>query len=202
MRHISKEKTWDYFILTARFLLAVTFLSYGYSKLSNGQFGISETELQTPVKDLSLFKLSWYLFDHQPFKFFIGISQIICGILLMINQTVLLGAFLFLPIVSTILIIDLTYVPSSMATAFAWRLGFYIVLDILILMHYPSRIKTTWAALTHNVSTRYKIPIWGYLILPLSVIALEIMGVIPKLIFGLITNPTEVIDGIKSYLNF
>lgn len=90
---LPKDKRWDYFILTARFLLAWTFLSYGYGKLTAGQFGISEAELATPLQDLSLFRVSWYLFDHEPFKTFIGISQVLCALLLLVNRTVLIGAF-------------------------------------------------------------------------------------------------------------
>jgi uncharacterized membrane protein YphA (DoxX/SURF4 family) len=101
---ISKAKLWDYFILTARFLLAWTFLGYGYGKLTAGQFGISEAELATPLQDLSLFRVSWYLFDHEPFKSFIGVSQVLCGLLLLVNRTVLIGVFFFLPIAATILI--------------------------------------------------------------------------------------------------
>ena len=72
---ISKDKIWDYFILIARFLLAWTFISYGYGKLTVGQFGISEAEMATQLKDLSLFKVSWYLFEHEPFNSFWSFSN-------------------------------------------------------------------------------------------------------------------------------
>jgi len=104
MEKLPKERILDYFILAARFLLAWTFLGYGFSKLTEGQFGINEAEMATQLKDISLFKLSWYLFDYEPFKSFTAISQIICGVLLLVNRTTLIGAFLFLPIVTTILI--------------------------------------------------------------------------------------------------
>ncbi|GAB3538856.1 hypothetical protein GCM10027443_34590 [Pontibacter brevis] len=141
LKKIPKENYWDYFILAARFLIGWTFLRYGYSKMVDGQFGISDVELATPLKDLSLFRVSWYMFDHQPFKAFIGVSQVICGGLLIINRTALLGAFLFLPIVTTVLLIDLTFMPTAMANAFAWRLSFYILLDFLILWHYRSKME-------------------------------------------------------------
>lgn len=179
-KKLSKEKAWDYFILTARFLLAWTFLRYGWSKLTEGQFGVSATEMATPLKDLSLFRVSWYLFDHEPFKTFIGISQLLCGVLLLINRTALLGAFFFLPIVSTVLIIDLTFMPTFLAQNFAWRLSFYILLDVLIIWHYKDRMKVVWNALCHNLSTKFNFSIWAYLLLPVFAIALEIVGVIPK----------------------
>lgn len=196
---ISKEKLWDYFILTSRFLLAITFFTYGYSKLRNGgQFGISEEEMLIPVKDISLFKLSWYLFDHEPFKTFIGISQIICGLLLVINRTAIIGAFLFLPIISTILIIDLTFMPPFLAKGFAWRLSFYIILDLLILWHYKDRMLSIWNAIWLKMNTKYRFKIWAYLLLPVFAVVLECIGLIPKILIELIRNPNEVLQSISN----
>ena len=196
MDKVSKDKIWDYFILTARFLLAWTFLRYGSGKLTEGQFGISEAEMATQLKDLTLFKLSWYLFDHEPFKSFIGVFQILCGLLLLLNRATLIGAFLFLPIVTTILIIDLTVMPPVLAQGFAWRLSFYILLDLLILWHYKDRMKVIWRSVWHNVNTKFKFPIWAYLLLPVFAVGLEIIGVVPKVLTQLIFQPTETIDSI------
>ena len=182
LRTIPKEKYWDYFILVARFLLGWTFLRYGYGKLTDGQFGISELELLTPVKDVSLFRLSWYLFDHEPFKSFVGISQVICGSLLIVNRTAIIGAFIFIPIVSTILIMDLTFMSTGMAAGFAWRLSFYIILDLLILWHYREKMRVIWDSVWCNVATKFKFPIWAYLILPFLAVGLEIAGTLPKIV--------------------
>lgn len=192
-----KDKYWDYFILVARFLIGCTFLSYGYGKLMDGQFGLVEADLSAPVKEVGLFKLSWYLFDHQPFKASIGISQVICGALLIINRTAILGAFIFLPIVATILIIDLSFMPDNMANAFAWRLSFYILLDFLILGHYKEKMRLIWSAVWQNVTTKYSIPIWGYAILPIMAVALEVMGVLPRLVGKLILHPQESWQGFE-----
>ena len=116
LRRVPKEKYRDYFVLAARFLIGWTFLRYGYGKMVDGQFGVSDAELATPLKDLSLFRVSWYLFDHQPFKAFVGVSQIICGGLLLLNRTALLGAFLFLPIVTTVLLIDIMTRPKKVGS--------------------------------------------------------------------------------------
>jgi uncharacterized membrane protein YphA (DoxX/SURF4 family) len=194
---ISREKIWDYFILTARFLIAWTFLRYGYDKLiDGGQFGVSELDMATELKDLSLFKLSWYLFDHEPFKSFIGISQILCGIFLLLNRTTLIGALLFLPIVTTILIIDLTFMPPLLAQGFVWRLSFYIILDLLILWHYKDRMIVIWKSIWHNVNTKFKFPLWAYLLLPLFAIALEIIGALPRVFTQLLFQPAETIESI------
>lgn len=189
-----KAKFWAYFILTARFLLAFIFFSYGYSKLSVGQFGISEAEMATQLKDLSLFKVSWYLFDHEPFKSFIGISQIICGLLLLFSRTVLIGAFLFLPIVTTILIIDISFMPPSLANGFAWRLSFYILLDLLIIWSYKDKMKIIWNTIWEKATSQPKFPLWTYLLLPICVIGLEIVGAMPRFFTNLILHPIETSD--------
>jgi uncharacterized membrane protein YphA (DoxX/SURF4 family) len=201
LKKIPREKYWDYFILAARFLIGWTFLRYGYSKMLDGQFGISDAELATPLKDLDLFRVSWYMFDQQPFKAFIGISQLTCGALLIINKTALLGAFLFLPIVTTVLLIDLTFMPPAMANAFTWRLSFYILLDFLILWHYRSKMEVIWNEVWQNVNTKFKYPVWLYLLLPIVAIAIEIAGVLPKALFYIILNPENAWSGVQGILN-
>jgi len=183
---ITNTRQWDYFILVSRFLLAWTFLRYGYSKLTGGQFGLKPEELITPLQDLNLFRISWYLFDHQPFKAFIGVSQIICGVLLLINRTVIIGAFIFLPIVITILIIDISFMPPYLLEGFIWRLPIYIFLDLLILYHYKEKMLILWKTIINGVSIKFKFPIWAYLILPIMAIVLELIIFIPKVIFKFI----------------
>jgi uncharacterized membrane protein YphA (DoxX/SURF4 family) len=98
LKNISKAELWDYFILIARIWLACMLLSYGYSKLTDGQFGVSKAIMDLPLKEVSLFDLSWYLADHEPFKSFIGISQMITAALLIYNRTLILGAFISIPV--------------------------------------------------------------------------------------------------------
>jgi uncharacterized membrane protein YphA (DoxX/SURF4 family) len=188
-----KQKLWDYFILCARVLIAWTFLRYGWGKLTDGQFGISVKEMATPVKDLGLFKLSWYLFDQEPFKSFVGVSQIIAGLLLLYNRTLILGALLSIPILVNILIINITYIKM---TGFYWRLSYYLFLDFLIIWHYKDRMIIAFKNVFIGLTTKFKYPIWAYLILPIMAIGLEILGVVPRLISGLIFNTTETLKGL------
>jgi uncharacterized membrane protein YphA (DoxX/SURF4 family) len=190
-----KQKLWDYFILCARFLIAWTLLHYGWSKLTDGQFGITAEEMEKPIKDLGLFRLSWYLFDHEPFKSFVGISQIIAGLLLLYNRTLIFGVLLSIPILANILVIDITYM--MMAEGFYWRLSYYLVLDFLILWHYKDRMIVAFKSVFIGLTTKFKYPIWAYLILPIMAIGIEILGVIPKLLTGLILNPSETLKGLS-----
>ncbi|MGB3778791.1 MAG: DoxX family membrane protein [Tunicatimonas sp.] len=200
LRNIPREKYWDYFILVARFLIGWTFLRYGFNKLTEGQFGISDSDLLRPVGDVSLFKLSWYLFGHEPFKTIIGVSQIICGALLIVNRTAIIGAFVFLPIVATIFIIDLTVMSPDMIKGFAWRLSFYIVLDLLVLWHYKEKMKVIWQSVWNNVNTKFRFPIWAYLALPILAIFLDLVIHLPKILINLVLNPAETLAGFKKAL--
>ncbi|MBF8456891.1 DoxX family membrane protein [Kaistella sp. G5-32] len=194
---ITNSKFFDYLILAIRFLLAATFISYGYGKLTEGQFGLTPLELQKPIGELNLMQIGWYLFDQQPFKYFIGISQIICGILLLINRTVLIGAILFLPIAVNILIIDLTIMPSAFATAFALRFTSYIFLDGLLFFHYRKQCLEGLQKLLQNVKPKYKHRFWTLLFIPLLALILEILPFIPKVLWGLMQDPKGMLTWIK-----
>ncbi|MDR6921968.1 MULTISPECIES: DoxX family membrane protein [Chryseobacterium] len=194
-----KQKLWDYFILCARVLLAWILLGYGWSKLTEGQFGISAEEMAIPVKDLGLFKLSWYLFAQEPFKTFVGISQIIAGLLFLYNRTAILGALIAIPILLNILVIDITYVKM---TGFYWRLSYYLLLDFLILWHYKDRMITAFKAIFMGLTTQFKYPFWAYLILPIMAVGLEILGILPRMITGLIVNPSETLESFGKILEF
>ncbi len=194
---MDKQKLWAYTIFTARFLLAWIFFGYGWSKLTDGQFGISDVELATPLKDLSLFKVAWYLFDHQPFKWFIGVMQIIGAFLLVFNRTVILGALWLIPVILTILIIDLTFMPGAMKVAFGFRLSSYLIADLLILFYYKKQMKNMFL---ESTSTEFnsRFPIWMYILLPVSMLVLSIILWFPKLIFDLIDHPEATIDAIRN----
>ena len=194
---VLKQKHFDYFILCARVLLAWTFLSYGYGKLTHNQFGLNQIELAKPIKEIGLFKLSWYLFDQEPFCTFIGISQIIAALLLLYNRTVILGSLMAMPILINILIIDITYIKM---TGFYWRLSYYIFLNFAILWHYRFKIKLAFIKITKNTTTNYTF--WKILILPIMAIFLELVGVLPRVIIEFILHPEQTFQFFKSIPNW
>ncbi len=184
----TKAQLWDYFILTARVLLAFTFLNYGHAKLVGGQFGLTPAQAALPVTQLGLFKLSWYLFDQEPFRSFVGVSQIIAGLLLLWNRTALLGALLLLPIAANVLVVDITYIKMA---GFYWRLSYYIGLIFLVLWHYQDRMRIALRALTQGVTTRFTYPWWAYLLLPLAAIGAELLGTVPSVLVQFLTRPLQ-----------
>jgi len=178
MTAITKRQMWDYFILIARALLAWTLLKYGWSKLTEGQFGVTEETMKLPLKNIDLFRLSWYLADHEPFKSFVGISQLFTGMLILYNRTVIIGALISIPIWINILIWDMTFM--GLYTPFTVRLPFYLLLTCLILWHYRDKILPALKTCIKGTAPKFKYPIWTYLILPLLAIGLEIVGAIPN----------------------
>jgi uncharacterized membrane protein YphA (DoxX/SURF4 family) len=193
----TKAQLWDYTILAARVLLAGTFLSYGWAKLSNGQFGITAAEAAKPVSQLGLFKLSWYLFAQEPFKSFVGVSQVLAGLLLLWNRTALLGALLLLPIAANVLVVDITYL--KMPSLYG-RLSYYISLIFLILWHYRSRMRVVWDALTRGLTTRFQYAWWAYLALPVAALTLELVGALPQILYSVSTRPGETWRGTTAML--
>ncbi|GAB3635734.1 hypothetical protein GCM10027422_13240 [Hymenobacter arcticus] len=194
----TRERLPDYVVLAARLLLAFTFISYGYAKLNGGQFGLSTTELARPAGQLGLFKLAWYLFGQEPFKSFVGYSQILAGGLLLWHRTALLGALLLLPIAANVLVVDVTYLPHL--PAFQWRLAYYLGLIGLIGWHYRSRMVLVWRALTHGLRPRFRYPWWAYVLLPLAAVALDLVWVLPRLAYAALTQPTQTWRGLTALL--
>lgn len=165
---------WLYFLLAARLLLAGMLLIYGVAKLAGLQFGVSDATMQMALKDVDLFRLSWYLADHEPFRSFIGVSQIVTAILLLYPRTVLIGAFVSIPIWLNILIWDLTFMGDG-ADAFTVRLSVYLVLTGLIIAQERTNVVP---ALRRMLLTRSHgdYPVWAYLLLPVIAVLIELMG--------------------------
>ncbi|WP_293913367.1 MULTISPECIES: DoxX family protein [unclassified Sphingobacterium] len=195
---INQEKTLDLIILSIRYLLAFIFLSYGIGKLSGGQFGnLSAKELATPIKDLSLFKTGWYLFDHQPFKYFIAISQITASLLLLYKRTVIIGALMLIPIIVNILIIDLTIMPHSFKIAFTFRLSFYLLFIALLLYYYREDLMPMLKKLMNIHTLKYKHSKLSYLLIPVFMVLLECLNGVFKIIYLIGSNPQRSWEMLK-----
>lgn len=197
---IRKEQLLDLTILSIRLLLAIIFISYGTAKLFGGQFGnLTEKELATPVRDLSLFKVAWYLFDHQPFKIFIGISQIVASLMLLYNRTMVIGALMLIPIIANILIIDLTIMPYGFKIAFSFRLTAYLCYIGLLLLYYKKHLIPVCSTIVNIKPIRYtNHRIASYLLLIILIPILELTPALLKIIYFAVTHPQTFWNAIKS----
>ncbi len=179
--NISKAQLYDYLIIAARVWLSYMLINYGYGKLTDNQFGVTEQELNMPLKDLSLFRVSWYLADHEPFKSFIGISQIIAGGLLLFRRTCIIGAFMSIPIWINILVWDMSFM--GLASVFTIRLSFYLLLTGLILYHYRHRVFPVLRLSLQQDKPRFNYPVWIYLLLPIVGFGIECLPLLVSKVF-------------------
>jgi uncharacterized membrane protein YphA (DoxX/SURF4 family) len=183
MKAVSKEQLYDFFILACRCWLGYMLIHYGWGKLTGNQFGVSDAEMNTALKDLNLFRLSWFLADHEPFKSFVGVTQIVTGVLLIFRKTCIIGAFMSIPIWLNILVWDLTFL-QAFGNAFTIRLSYYLLLTGLILYHYRVRV---FPLLRCSIQTRsgFSYPFWAYLLLPVAGFIIEFIPGIPRIIMVL-----------------
>lgn len=188
----------DIVIISIRLLLSVIFFSYGISKLTGNQFGnLTLTELNTPIKDLSLFKIAWYLFDHQPFKFFTGICEVFAATLLLFRRTTLLGTLVLFPIIINILIIDIMIMPQTLKVSFIFRLTFYLLFcSVLLFFHKEQLIKIKDIIFVKQEYIKFKY--WKFLFIPLIMILLEMIGNVFKFLYYLIISPESTLQNLKN----
>jgi len=191
--HISTEKApknkiINFGFLSVRVWLAVILLSYGISKLLNNQFGISTEEMKLPIQDLSLFKVSWYLAAHEPFKSFIGLSQVTAAILLLYRKTSLIGAFVAMPIWLNILVWDISFMVEEMKTMFSIRLTAYLIMTLLLIWKEREQVLTAFKLLVKASSTNKPFPIWVYLLAILPFLILECLPYIFSYIKHLVSQ--------------
>lgn len=184
MKTIPKAQLFDYFILVARIWLAYILIDYGWGKLHDDQFGVTPAELRMPLQDLGLFRLSWYLADHQPFKAFIGSAQIIAALLLLWNRTLVLGAFMTIPIWLNILVWDISFL-GTIGNAFIFRISWYLLLTAGIIWHYRARVVPALRMITRGIKIKFRYPVWAYLLIPVLGFFLDWLSITPNLLIML-----------------
>lgn len=191
----------DLFLLSARFLLAIVFLAYGGAKLAGLQFGgLSIAEHATPIKDLSLFKVAWYLFAHEPFNFFTGICEIIAALLLLFRRTAIVGTLMLIPIIVNILIIDIMIMPPGLKTRFIFRLSFYLILCTMLLYANSKKLVAAWKILTAQKMC-LKRPFWQYLFVTLLILLFELILHLCELLYFILISPEETFANIGRFFS-
>ena len=184
----TKAQVYDLLILILRWYLAFYMISYGWGKINGEQFGSFNQEiLNSPLKEVGKFNLAWHLFSlDKTFNIIVGITQIIGGILIIINRTTLIGALILLPVLAQIFLIDLAFTTDTLGHSLTIRLGCMIFSDILILLYYKEKMILVWKNLTNNISTKFKYKWWIFLVLP-------IFGLLTDFIFGILSFPIKLL---------
>lgn len=164
----SRSQIIDFTILCLRWYLAFYMFSYGWGKITGGQFGVHDSHiLEKPMKDIDRFYIAWHLFGQSAiFYVTAGILEVAGAILLIINRTALLGALFLLPVLGQILLVDLAFTTNQFGSALVIRLLGMLLADLTIIVYYRKIIIKIWHLLYRQaVTPRYKY--WVYILIPL-----------------------------------
>jgi uncharacterized membrane protein YphA (DoxX/SURF4 family) len=133
---LSRSRLLDFTILALRWYLAFYMLYYGWGKLTGDQFGTFNAAIASkPMNQVGKFYVAWYLFGlDKSFDIFTGLAEIIGGLMIIYNRTLLIGAFILLPILAQIFIIDLAYTTDQFGYALPVRLAGMLICDLLVIV--------------------------------------------------------------------
>lgn len=103
-----------YIELALRFYICLKIGIYAVGKMAGGQF-YDKGELPPnvavkPLQEVGSFELAWTFFGYSyEYVLFIGISQLVGGLLLLWDKTKLLGVAILIPILLNIIIVDVFF---------------------------------------------------------------------------------------------
>jgi len=183
----TRQQITDFIVLVLRFYLAYFMLDYGWSKINGGQFSIWDPKiLDKPVKEVDKFYLAWYLFSISPvFNLVVGSIQIIGGLMLLFNRTVLPGALILVPVLIQILLVDIAFTTSMFGASLPLRLAIMLLCDIGILYYYKDKLNPVLKLLTTGIG-KFKYKWWTYIVVFLLAIPLDFL-------FALIAWPFKML---------
>ena len=145
-----------------RWLVAIVLVTYGFAKIMGSQFTILESWLDTPMRDVPGFWLTWYYFGYSTvYGNFIALLQILGGLLLTFHRTTLLGAALLFGIMSNIVLVDIFYGVDLGGLASA--VVVWLCLAFILFQHRAELIELFWKAgnrvYARSASRRQRVPL-------------------------------------------
>lgn len=133
-----------WFYRALRFVVSFFIILYGFAKLNGSQFTILASELDKPMGQVSGFWLTWYYFGYSPvYGNFLGLVQILGGVLLMFRKTTLLGSCILFPVVTNIILIDIFYRIDLGALLIAFLMEF--ALTGILMFHKQELVEVFWS---------------------------------------------------------
>lgn len=93
-----------------RYGVAYDLACFGWEKLFHLQLVMPQSKLDMPLSSLSSRDLFWVFFSHSyPFACIIAALQILGAMLLLFRRTRMVGAFVLLPVLANIILMDIFY---------------------------------------------------------------------------------------------
>src|SRR5690606_15196635 len=108
---LSVNKTLAAVIIYSRYYVAITLITYGLAKFWNGQFpGPRLDSLEQIYGNFSPMGLAWRFFGYsETYKTFMGLAEIIPGLLLLFRRTMVLGALLAIAVTTNIVLVNFSF---------------------------------------------------------------------------------------------
>lgn len=140
-----------------RYLLGITMIPYGLTKIMRTQFLISPEAWKRPLEQLSGISLTWAFLGHSPwFTVVLGLLEFIPALLLLFRRTTLLGAILMLPMTLNVLLINYAY---NLWDSTKQMAIFLFVLNCLVLFYERERIAQLLRVMINRVGSSKRIPL-------------------------------------------
>jgi len=184
----SRAQVTDFVILSLRWYLAFYMIDYGWAKLTGEQFGVfNSTIASKPMNQVGKFYVAWYLFGlDKSFDILTGLTQIIGGMLIVYNRTLLIGTMVLLPVLAQIFIIDLAYTTDQFGYSLPLRLAGMLTCDLLIIIYYKEKVIKVWQTLTNFTTTRFSYKWWVFLLMP-------VVGFLMDFIIAIFLTPIKLL---------
>jgi len=173
------EKTWRAVIIYSRYYLGITLISYGLAKFGEGQFPSPRLDsLEQLYGDFSPMGLAWRFFGYSAtYKSFMGLAEIIPGLLLLFRRTTVLGALLAVAVTTNIVLVNFSFdVPVKLFSSHLLLFSFLILspfaadLFRFLVLNQPTQLRISTFPLQNKWGKISRILIKAYLVLliPLS----------------------------------
>ena len=154
---------------------------YGIGKIVGGQFhragNFPEEIAKTPIGEVGSFDLAWTFFGFSTgYIWFIGLSQIVGGGLLLFNKTKLIGVAILIPILLNIIVVDFLFEISNGAMLSAIL---YFLMCCFILYYNKKQLIAAVKKIleTSKVSRSKKVTWVGYGLVIVAVVGITVVEV-------------------------
>ncbi len=167
--------------LTCRIYVWAKIWVYGLGKIVGGQFhradAIPEEVAKTPIADVGSFDLAWTFFGFSTgYIWFIGLSQVLGGALLLFNKTKIIGVGILIPILLNIIVVDFFFKISAGAMLSAIL---YFLMCCYILYYNKKQLIEAVKKIVEpvKISRSKKIQWIGYAIVVLTIVVITVAEV-------------------------
>jgi hypothetical protein len=144
--------------LALRFYVCFKISIYAVGKMAGGQFYAkgklpAQVASQT-IPDLSGFELAWTFFGYSyEYVLFIGVSQLVGGLLLLWDKTKLIGVAVLVPILLNIIVVDIFFQISAGALFSA--IFYFVCLMIILFLNHEKIIAVVQALLAGTPTSTF-----------------------------------------------